>query len=430
MDPTSYLTQDQHLARARVLLNTARYADAEVELRHTLAISPDDAIPHALLAHTLVRLERADEALTEAKTAITCAPDRDYPHYVHAVALGALGREEEALRAIRSALSISPEDADYYAFEGSLYLGMKVWRRALASAERGLQCDPEHVGCLNVRGQALVGLGRRDEGRASLETALTQDPEHASTHARLGWASLDAGNTDEAFGHFREALRIDPMYGWARAGIVEALKARNPLYRLLLRYFLWMSRLTDQEQWEVVGAIATARMMLRATASAFFPLYLLVLPLDFLFFCFRILTWIARPLFALTVRFNKLGRHALPKEDIVASNWIAICLITTVLSGMLGLALQTWAFLVPVVVSLMMIVPLSGVFQAPRGWGRISLSLYTGLLGLSGLAAFVLALIGTPISVGLGVIPCALFLLGWSSFFWIAWLVLIFSRPG
>ena len=30
---------------------------------------------------------------------------------------------------------------------------------------------------------------------------------------------------------------------WARVGMIEALKARNPVYRLLLLYFLWMSRL-------------------------------------------------------------------------------------------------------------------------------------------------------------------------------------------
>ena len=52
-----------------------------------------------------------------------------------------------------------------------------------------------------------------------------------------------------ALEHFREALRLDPNLQYAQAGIVEALKARNPIYRWMLGYFLWMGRLSDRAKW-------------------------------------------------------------------------------------------------------------------------------------------------------------------------------------
>ena len=52
--------------------------------------------------------------------------------------------------------------------------------------------------------------------------------------------------------HFREALRLNPNMEWARQGILEALRARNPIYRVMLRYFLWMSRFRGKVQFGIV----------------------------------------------------------------------------------------------------------------------------------------------------------------------------------
>lgn len=218
------------------------------------------------------------------------------------------------------------------------------------------------------------------------------------------------------------------MSGWAREGIIEAIKARNLIYRLLLRYFLWMSRLTEDEQWEIRGGLYAVRQILRAGAQAFFPLYLILIPFNMLVFSLVVLTWIARPLFALLVRFNRLGRLALPKEEVIASNWVAVCLVTAGGSALLGVILREWVFLIMVCISLAMIVPVAGVFHAERGVGRTILTVYSVLLALGGLSTFLLALTGKPVGVGLAVIPAGLFLSGWTAFSWIAALVIHLTR--
>src|SRR6185436_9021657 len=77
-------------------------------------------------------------------------------------------------------------------------------------------------------------------------------PENAFTHANQGWTYLNKGEPKKALEHFRESLRLDPANEWARHGIVEALKARNIIYAVMLKYFLWMARLSRGARWGII----------------------------------------------------------------------------------------------------------------------------------------------------------------------------------
>ena len=113
---------------------------------------------------------------------------------------------------------------------------------------------------------ALTHLGRKAEAESTLGEALAEDPEDALAHANLGWASLHKSNPDKALEHFREALRLDPTMEWARLGVVEALKARHLVYRVMLRFFLWMGRQTQAAQWAVVLALVVGPNLLASIA--------------------------------------------------------------------------------------------------------------------------------------------------------------------
>ena len=422
------VTASTQLIQARLLLETSRYNDAESVLRQILAADPDADTPHALLSLALLYQDKNENALQEASAAVILAPDIAYNHYVHALALRGDRQHTAALHAIRDAIHLNPESPQFYALEASILLRQKAWKQALQAAETGLQIDPEHDACANVYGMALVKLGEHDKADAIFTATLARNPQNATTHANQGWALLHRGEYEQAFVHFREALRLNPMSGWAREGILEAIKARNVLYRLLLRYFLWMSRLTEDEQWEIHGGLYAVRQILRAAAQAFFPIYLILLPFNLLIFSLIVLTWTAYPLFALLVRFDRLGRLALPKEEITASNWVAVCLLAAGGGIFLGVLLQEWAFLVLVLGALAMIMPVAGVFHADPGLGRIILTVYSVLLALGGLGAFLLTLTGKPLGIGLAVIPAGLFFSGWTAFSWIAALVIHLTR--
>lgn len=213
-----------------------------------------------------------------------------------------------------------------------MHFDQRRWQDALDAAEEGLRLDPEHAGCANLRAMALVKLGRRGEAGATIDSALAKDPENATTHANRGWTLLEQRDPARALEHFRESLRLDPDNAWARQGIVEALKARNPVYAVMLRYFLWMSKLSRRAQWGVILGGYVGNRLLAGAAAANPEIAPLVLPLRILYVAFVLLTWTAQPLFNLVLRLDRFGRLALSDEEIVESNSIGAVILLGLLS--------------------------------------------------------------------------------------------------
>jgi tetratricopeptide (TPR) repeat protein len=232
--------------------------------------------------------------------------------------------------------------------------------------------------CVNARGIALVNLGRREEASITIGGALQNNPHNATTHANQGWALLHAGDHKAALLHFREALRIDPESRWAKAGIVEALKARNILYRLMLRYFLFMSRMGRQVQWGIVIGGYVGVNLLQSAADSNPKLSPYVMPVVIAYCVFAVLTWLAAPLFNLMLRIDRFGRYALSRDQRLCSNWIGSCLAIGI-----GLAITAWAkhdlmYLIYGVMIAILAIPLSAVFNCDQGWPRWAMTAYTG----------------------------------------------------
>lgn len=405
-----------HLAQAELLLQRARYQDAEALLRRALAEDPTDAEAHTLLAFALLYQSRETDALLEAQAAVRFAPDDPSGHYAGAIILTEMGKCDEALSAIRSAIRLAPEMPRYYAVLGNLHLRKREWQKALDVVETGLRFDSENIQCNNIRAMALVKLGRQAEAGQSLASILALNPENPMTHANQGWALLNAGQHEQALGHFREALRLNPQLTWAREGVVEALKARNPIYWVMLRYFLWMARLNSNVRWGLILGVYFLNRLGSQLAQQYPVLALIFFPLSLLYTAFVFLSWTARPLFNLLLRFNRLGRLALSDEDIAASNWVAVCLAAAVGGLGAGVLLDQSPFLTTALHALMMIVPVAGLFSFPAGKRRWFLVIYTVALALIALGSLLLTLNGAALGAQLS----EAFIWGWILYSWIA----------
>ncbi|HXG10576.1 MAG TPA: tetratricopeptide repeat protein [Gemmataceae bacterium] len=386
----------QHFERALVLFEQSRYDLAERELRQELASDPDHPMAHALLALCLSERKQFAEATQEARRAVVLAPDQAFAHYALARVYYDRDRYDEAEEALDEAIRLDPENATYFSLRAGIRFERRDWQGAREAAEEGLRIDPEHPGCTNLRAMALVQLGRRDEAGATIEAALARDPENAVTHANQGWALLHAGDHAKAMEHFREALRLNPELDWARAGIVEALKARHLLYGLMLRYFLWMSRLSSTAQWGVIIGGYLGYRALRSLARNNPELAPWVLPLLILYIVFAVLTWTASPLFNLLLRLNRFGRLALSREQIVASNWVGGTALAALITFSVWLATQKALLLTLALVFGMLVLPVAGTFHCQRGWPRQAMAAYTFLLAAAGLGAHVLAFLQLP----------------------------------
>jgi tetratricopeptide (TPR) repeat protein len=379
---------------ALILLEQKRYDLAEEKLRLSLADAPDHAWSHALLAHCLCERERLDEATAAARMAIDLDPELAEGHAVLSKALCARNHFDTAEEAIQEALHLEPENADHHAQRAAIAVGRRDWAAALAAAEQGLEQDAEHLGCNNLRAMALVHLGRRAEAGATMATALARDPENAFSHANQGWTYLHEGKRREALEHFREALRLDPSLDFARAGMVEALKSKNWIYALLLRYFLWMARWSDRAQWAIILGGYIGYQALGALARDQPALAPWVRPLMAAYLIFAISTWIAPHLFNLLLRLDRYGRHALSREQTVASNWIGALLAVALVCGTLWICTDdTWAILGTGYFGLL-VLPVSGIFICDSGWPRRTMLLYTLALAAVGIAWLPLGVLG------------------------------------
>ena len=394
----------QHRQRALVLMEQGRPELAEGELRQALQHDPYDPVLHAWLSLCLHDLKRPAEALAEAREAVTLGPDLGLSHYALALALDGSGRADEAERAIGAALDLEPDDPDYLAVLAALHARRGRWDRALAAADAGLETDPEHAACANLRAQALVHLGRRDEASATLGAALSRDPENAHTHANQGWALLHRGEPRRALEHFREALRLNPHSEWARAGLVEAMKARNPVYAALLGYFLWMQRLPVGTRWIVIlGGLFGFRLLSRVLRAQ--PgLEPVALAVAVVYLGFVLVSWTADQLFNLVLFLDPVGRHALSREQRIGAALLGVPLAAALGMAAAGFATGSDTLLVGAGLSAGLMVPLAGTLRA-EGKGRLVLGVISAcvaaLLVAAGIAAWTSALGGMDTASGL-----------------------------
>lgn len=367
-----------HIQRAQLLFQQSRFELAEEQLRQSLATEPDDAHAHAMLALCLKERSKFKEATEEARQAIHLAPDYPFAHYALASVWYERDDYTEALKAIQEAIRLDPVDADYHNFMAAICYGQYRWEAALNAAEQGLQFDPEHIGCNNLRAMALVKLGRKSEAGATIDAALSRNPDNALTHANQGWAYLEQNNPEKALYHFKESLRLDPDNEWAREGIVTALKAKYFIYSVMLRYFLWMAKLSPRARMGIILGGWFGNNLLGGLAKSAPGLAPFIWPVRICYIVFAILTWTANPLFNLLLRLNKFGRLALSREQIVASNWIGSCLLAGLLLALAGFGLGNGLLVLLGVGSALLILPLAGAFNCQSGWPRWVMFAYIG----------------------------------------------------
>jgi tetratricopeptide (TPR) repeat protein len=317
-----------HFERAQVLINQGNYELAERELRQVLAAQPDYASAHALLAICFSNKGRHAEANQSIQQAIALSPDFAGFHYIYAGILYNQQKLAEAKTSISEALRLNPEDADYYARLANIEYDQGKYTKSLKSAEQGLSLDAESVSCMNWRLLALMQLGQLSLAATEIELALSIEPENPYSHAINGWIALHQNRIPGAMHSFLEAMRLDPTYEWARQGLVEALKARNGFYRMILQFDLWRSRLGQGER---------AGLMV----------LLLIPQVRVLFLFMLLLIGLSRPLFTILLWLDPYGRLTLSPQEITRSKFLSVVLLALIPSVCIALITQQigWVFM-------------------------------------------------------------------------------------
>ena len=379
------MLQDPRLAKADLLLRQDRPAEAERCLRELAATAPDDIRVLAMLAGAVESQGRADEAMDLVNRAVGLRPEIGYLHVIRGRLLLRSKRYEAAEEAARAAIACDPSDADAHVLLAQVQLFRKQFTAALAAADAALACDPEHLAALNLRSTALVKLDRREESYATIEGALREDPDNAYTHANYGWGLLETGDYDKAKEHFAQSLRADPTDDYARSGMAEAVKARNPLYRLFLKYAFFMQNLTDRYQWGVIIGIYVLYRIINGVARSNPELQPVLYPLLGVLTVVAISTWVIEPIGNLFLRFDRHARFLLDRDEHRTANLTTACLTAAAL-GVIGyLVTREPAWLVLAAFGFTMILPVGQVFaEVKNPWLMKAYAIALALVGGAG----------------------------------------------
>jgi tetratricopeptide (TPR) repeat protein len=381
------------LEEAFELVDDARYDEALAHLDAVRARDPGDPVLLALRALVLTALERRDEAAAEIARARELADDDAFVHYVAGEVALARGEVREAIEAARlaQALAYESDPGEAVLLEARARARTGQWPEVLRLAERVLADDADHEGAA-----VLAAVAREQDGAGPLDAAgwealAERFPLNGVARSGRGWSLLEAGEVRAARGEFEQALALDPTLGWARDGMVLAMKARNPVYALLLRYFLWMSRLSERTGTMLVVGGVIGYNVLRRIARAQPELAPLILPLLVAYAALVLLTWLADPLLDLLLMARAEGRRLLRPEQQRCALLVGACLGGAVVAGSMGLA-AAWSGGLAAATGLAFVsLTVAGAHQLPHGPRRAGMLALAATLAALALAAGVAA---------------------------------------
>jgi tetratricopeptide (TPR) repeat protein len=409
--------QSRNIVQAEQLLSRHRFKEAEELLRLEISQNMENATAFSMLALALTHQDKEQEALPAVQRAISLEPENPYHFYIHSMVLDKLSRYEQAVQEIRKAIRLDPLQAHYYAILSSILIHLKEWKDALEAADKGLELDPQNALCSNMRALALTQMGRRDEASQTIGGLLSRDPENAVSHTNQGWTYLHKGEPKQALIHFREALRLQPGLDWARSGMLEALKARNIIYRAILAYYLWISRFKTNTQWGlIIGAFLGIRLI-RAITAANPALEPWLSPVITAYLIFAFSTWIASPLFNLFLMLDPFGRMVLNVRERITARWVGGTILAALGLWIFGLVSGLQFLSAAAFGAFLMVLPVSGLAHARTKKTQTILGGYVIGLFLAGLAWMATVLLGL---YDLADIFANLFIFGWIFNSWIA----------
>lgn len=406
---------EAQLERAQQLVALQRYKDAETELRMVLSQQPDNTQALALFSICLSEQGKSTEATQVIQSAIGKEPDNDYLLYLQSMYYYNDDKLKEAEKFIRNAIAFDPHNADYFGLLAAINLKQKEWKQALDNANKGLEVDPANLQSLNTRSAALYKLDKKEEAYATVQEALNQDPENPHTHSNIGWGLLERGDHKKALEHFREALKINPGYDYAKAGLVEALKARYLFYRLFLKYAFWINNFKGKAQWAIILGLYFGVKFLDKVSESNESLAVFLNPIIYLYFGFAISTWIITPLSNLFLRLNVYGRYALAEDEIKASNFVGIALLIGAGGFLVYLFNNNFLYCMVGIFGIGMMIPLATMLTPAKKRSKNILIAYAIFLSLAGLAAVFM-------QASTGVVPIffPIFTFGVVAYQWIA----------
>ena len=223
------LELDPELVEARVVLADTlqkewQWAEAEVEYRQAIQLSPSDAGARDGFSQWLLCQGRMEEALASARQAQEYDPLAFDDSQVGWTLFQAR-RYDEAVRELQSVLSLKPKSPAAHWFLGFALIGAEHFDEAITTLEKAAALSDRNPAVLGVLVHAYAGAGRRAEALQVLgELHRRRQSGYVPAGAFLN-AYLGLGDKENAFVWMERAAE-------ERSNILQFLKV-HPFFDLL-----------------------------------------------------------------------------------------------------------------------------------------------------------------------------------------------------
>lgn len=314
-----------HVQRAELLIERQRYEAAQKELIEALKLEPENIIAKSKICWSLYQQGNYTEAESWAKKVVAATPDGYEGLYYMAICNGALDNIEAAQSFIDDAISKNPNWAGLYAYKASLLLKEDKWEEAEKIARKGLAIDADSVSCLHRLNSALAKQNAKGKLDENLKVVLEKSPDNAITHASVGWSLLETNRPKQARVHFETALALNPNDNRAREGLLETIKAQNPIYRVLLNMDFKVAAQTHDNRvafmvWSFLG-LAVIGYNLTVFLSPVWAI--LIIPVSIVTLLMWIVKWLATKILYFT---HKKYRYLIQPTVITWADIVNTCI--------------------------------------------------------------------------------------------------------
>lgn len=318
------------------LLSDGQRAEALARLDVVLREEPWQGPLFALRGLVCAESDLLDEAGEAVRHAREISPDHPFVQYAAGAVALQQGSVRDAIHAAQAAQRLSPEYADAALLEARARAQIGQWDRVRALASKVAEYEPD-----NEEAALLEAIAAEVERDGALDPDTWKHlgqrfPLNPVARAGAGWTRLDAGQISAARAEFEQALAMDPSLTWAKEGLATALKARNPVYALLLRFFLWFGRLQPRTRTVILVGGLLAYNTLRRAAASNPELRPLIVPVLVVYVAFVILSWLADPLMNLLLMARPEGRRLLSADQRRSAVLVGCCLALGIAMAVAG----------------------------------------------------------------------------------------------
>jgi TolB-like protein/class 3 adenylate cyclase/Tfp pilus assembly protein PilF len=189
-------------SREKSLLRTVELA------KKALALDDSDPMIHALWGAIYLRQGRYDQAIAEGEKSVALGPNQAFPHFLLAMYLHHTDRHKEAVPLIRKAMRLDP----YYPFTylellGSVYLNMEEYEKAVEAYKMLVVREPHRIAGHRGLAIAYIRLGRKEQARSEVAEILKLFPEYSLEVCRkqLHLMDMDPAAVESVIAALREA---------------------------------------------------------------------------------------------------------------------------------------------------------------------------------------------------------------------------------